>query len=161
MVDSVPLFSFLDGGGQSLGNVIDGNWVISVEVHHVFSGIGGDGLRRSCGGPYGGQRAKGCLDQSINGDGRHGLGSVGVVVRTGVVFTEVGVDEDVARWLIVESEEKELLGLKAGLELKVNLLERDSVDEERLWFGCNCSGESAHLAMVVVVRAFIAGWGCL
>jgi hypothetical protein len=40
-----------------------------VELHHSFSRAGGDGSCRSCRGPYGGRRANGCLDQSIDGDG--------------------------------------------------------------------------------------------
>jgi hypothetical protein len=40
-----------------------------VELHHRLGRVGGDGLRKSHGGPNGGQRAKGCFDHSVNGDG--------------------------------------------------------------------------------------------
>jgi hypothetical protein len=58
-----------NGGGEALDNVEDGNGVVLVELHHRSSRGGGDGSRRSCGGPNGGRRAKGCFDQSIDGDG--------------------------------------------------------------------------------------------
>jgi hypothetical protein len=54
MVEGVSLLSLSDSGSKSFGNVIDGHGVVLVEVHHVFSGIGGDGSWRSRGGPYGG-----------------------------------------------------------------------------------------------------------
>jgi hypothetical protein len=72
-----------------------------VELHHSFGRGGGDGLRRGRGGPYGGRRANGCLNQSVNGDGGHFLGSIGVMIGTGVVFAKPSVDESVIGWLIV------------------------------------------------------------
>jgi hypothetical protein len=121
-----------DGGSKALGNVEDGDRVILVELHHSFSGGGGDGLRRGRGGPYGGQRAKGCFDQSIDGDGRHFLGSVGVVIGTGVVFTEPSVDESVVGGLVIDPQEEELSGLEVGLELEGNNFKGNSAD--RQWF---------------------------
>jgi hypothetical protein len=40
-----------------------------VELHYMFGRAGGDGLHRSCGGPYGGRRANGRFDQSVDGNG--------------------------------------------------------------------------------------------
>jgi hypothetical protein len=62
------LFSFMNGGGEALGNVEDSGWVVLVELHHMFGRGGGDGACRSHGGLYSGQRANGCLNQSVNGD---------------------------------------------------------------------------------------------
>jgi hypothetical protein len=59
----------LDGGGEALGNVEDSDRVVLVELHHRFGRVGGDGSCRSCGGPNGGRRAKGCFNHSVNGDG--------------------------------------------------------------------------------------------
>jgi hypothetical protein len=42
------------GGGEALGNVEDGDWVVLVELHHRFGRAGGDGSRRGHGGPNGG-----------------------------------------------------------------------------------------------------------
>jgi hypothetical protein len=39
-----------------------------VELHHRLGRVGGDGSRRSCGGPNGGQRVKGCFDHSVDGN---------------------------------------------------------------------------------------------
>jgi hypothetical protein len=55
-----------------------------------------------------------------------------MVVRAGVVFAEPSVDEGMVRRLVVDPQEKELLGLEVGLELKGDNFERDSVGRERL-----------------------------
>jgi hypothetical protein len=44
----------VDGGSKALGNVEDSSRVVLVELHHIFGRAGGDGLRRSRGGPYDG-----------------------------------------------------------------------------------------------------------
>jgi hypothetical protein len=89
-----------------------------------------------------------------------------VVIRTQIVSAEVSVDKGVVRWLIVDPKEKELLGLEAGLKFKSDLPEGNSVGGKGFWFGCNGSRESAHLALVVVLRVFMAErgllrWNCL
>jgi hypothetical protein len=127
----VLLFSFVNGGGEALGNVEDDDRVVLVELHHSFGRAGGDGSHRSHGGPYGGQRANGCLDQSIDGDVGHFLGSIGMVIGTGVVFAEPGVNESVVRRLIIDPQEEELLRLEIGLELKGDDFEGDSIRGER------------------------------
>jgi hypothetical protein len=50
-----------------------------------------------------------------------------VVIGTGVVFTEVGVEERMVRWLIVEPEKEELSRLYPRLELEGDLSEWASV----------------------------------
>jgi hypothetical protein len=114
----VLFFSFSDGGSEALGNVENSSRVVLVELHHMFGRARGDGSCRSHGGPYGGRRANGHFDQRIDGDGRHSLGSVGVMIGTGVVFAEVCVDEGMVRRLVVDPQEKELSQLEVGLELK-------------------------------------------
>jgi hypothetical protein len=49
------LFPLSNGGGEALGNVEDGDRVVLVELHHSFGRAGGDGSRRSRGGPNGGR----------------------------------------------------------------------------------------------------------
>jgi hypothetical protein len=80
VTQGVLFFPSLDGGGKALGNVENSGQVVLVELHHMFSRARGDGSHRRCGGPYGGQRAKGCFDQRIDSDDRHSLGSIGVMV---------------------------------------------------------------------------------
>jgi hypothetical protein len=116
----------VNGGGEALGNVEDGGRVVLVELHHSFSRARGDGSCRSCKGLYSGQRANGCLDQSINSNGRHFLGSIGVMIGAGIVFAEPSMDKSVVGRLIVDPQEEELLGLKVGLELKSDDLEGSS-----------------------------------
>jgi hypothetical protein len=65
----VLLFPFSYGGGEALGNVEDGDRVVLVELHHRFGRVGGDGSCRGHGGPNGGQQVKGCLNQSVDGNG--------------------------------------------------------------------------------------------
>jgi hypothetical protein len=137
---SVLLFPPSNGGSEALGNVEDGDMVVLVELHHSFGGGGGDGACCSHGGPYGGQRAKGCLDHSVDGDVGHRLRSIGVVIRAGVVFAEPSVDESMVGGLVVDPQEEELSWLEVRLEFKGDDSERDSVGGEGLWFGCNCSG---------------------
>jgi hypothetical protein len=115
-----------NGGGEALGNVEDGGRVVLVELHHSFGRARGDGSCRGRGGLYGGRRANRHLDQSINGDGGHFLGSVGVMVGAGIVFAEPSVDESVVGRLIVDPQEEELSRLKVGLELKGDDLEGSS-----------------------------------
>jgi hypothetical protein len=43
MVKGVSLLPLSDGGSKSLGDIVNGDWVVPVKVHHVFSGAGGDG----------------------------------------------------------------------------------------------------------------------
>jgi hypothetical protein len=71
------------------------------------------------------------------------------------------VDKSVVRWLIVDSKEKELSKLEAGLEFEGDLLEGNSVSGERFWFGYNGSGESVHLTLVVILRVFMVERGLL
>jgi hypothetical protein len=97
-----------NGGSEALGNVKYSDGVVLVEVHYSVGSIEGDGSWRSCGGLYGGQRANGHFDQSIDSDGRHGLGSIGVVIGAGVVFAEVGVDESMVGRLVVDPQKEEL-----------------------------------------------------
>jgi hypothetical protein len=87
------LLPSLNSGSEALGNVEDSGGVVLVELHHRFGRAGGDGSHRSHGGPYGGRRANGHLDQSVNGDGRHSSGSVGVVIGARIVFAEPSVDK--------------------------------------------------------------------
>jgi hypothetical protein len=134
------LFPPSDSGGKALGNVEDSDGVVLVELHHSFSRGGRDGARWSRGGPYGGRRAKGHFDHSVNGDIRHSSQSVGVVIRARVIFAKPGVDEGVIRGLIVDPQEKELSWLEVRLELKGDNLERGRLGGEGLWFGCNCLG---------------------
>jgi hypothetical protein len=160
----VLLFSFTDGGGEALGNVKDSGQVVLVELHHMLGRGGGDGVCRSHGGLYGGQRANGCFDQSVDGNVGHPLGSVGVMIRAGVVFAEPGMGEGVVGGLVVDPEEEELSWLKVGLELKGDDLEGESASKEGLRFGCDHSGERAHLALIIVCRVFIESrcwcWYC-
>jgi hypothetical protein len=55
-----------------------------------------------------------------------------MVVRAGVVFAEPSVNKGMVRRLVIDPQEKELLGLEVGLELKGDNFERDSVRRERL-----------------------------
>jgi hypothetical protein len=152
---SALLLVLSNHGGEALGNVEDGDRAVLVELHHSFGRGGEDGLHWSHGGPYGGQRANGHFDHSIDGDVGHPLGSVGVVVRAGVVFAEPSVDECVVRGLVVDPQEKELLQLKVRLEFKGDDFEGDSVGGEGLWFGCDCSGWRTHPASTIARRVFI------
>jgi hypothetical protein len=43
VTESVLLLSFLNGGGEALGNVEYGGWVVLVELHHIVSSVGEDG----------------------------------------------------------------------------------------------------------------------
>jgi hypothetical protein len=81
-----------------------------------------------------------------------------VVVRAGVIFAEVGVDEGMVRGLVIDPEEEELSWLEVGLELEGDDFESDGAGRERLWFGCDCSGESVHLAMLMLYEAFKDQW---
>jgi hypothetical protein len=161
MVEGVSLLSLSDSGSKSFGDIIDGDRVVLVEVHHVFSSTRGDGLWRSRGGPYGGRRANGYLDHSVDGNVRHSLDSVRVVIGARIVLAEVGVDESVVRWLIIDPEEKELSRLKVELKFKGNLSKGDSISGEGLWFGCSGLGESAHLTLVIILRVFMVERGLL
>jgi hypothetical protein len=96
------LFLLADGGGEALGNVEDSSWVVLVELHHMFGRGRGDRAHRSRGGPYGGQRANGRFNQSIDGDIGHLSGPVGMMIGTGVVLAEPGVDESVVRGLVID-----------------------------------------------------------
>jgi hypothetical protein len=84
-----------------------------------------------------------------------------VVIGARVVLAEVGMDESIVRWLVVDPEKKELSGLKIRLEFESDLLEGNSVGGEGLWLGCNSSGESVHLTLVVVLRVFMVERGLL
>jgi hypothetical protein len=97
----VLLFPPSNGSGKALGNVEDGNVVVLVELHHSFSKGGGDGACWSCGGLYGGRRAKGCLDHSVDGDIGHFSGFIRVVIRAGIVLAEPSVNESVVGGLVV------------------------------------------------------------
>jgi hypothetical protein len=127
----VMLFSFTNGGGKALSNVEDGGGVVLVELHHSFSRAGGDGSHRSHRGLYGGRRANGHFDQSVDGDVGHFLGSIGMVIGTGVIFTESGVNEGVVGRLIIDPQEEELSGLEVRLELKGDDFEGNGVERER------------------------------
>jgi hypothetical protein len=151
----VLLFSPLDGGSEALGNVEDSGWVVLVELHHIFGRARGDGSSRSRRGPYGGQKANGHLDQSINGNGRHSLGFIGVVVRAGVILAEPSVDQGVVGGLVVNLEEKELSWLEIRLKLKSNDFERNCLHRKGLRFGHDCSGERVHLVMLDTGGVFI------
>jgi hypothetical protein len=107
----ILVFPFSYGGSEALGNVEDGNWVVLVELHHRFGRAGGDGSRRGRGGPNGGQQVKGCLDHSVDGDGRHFLGAVRVMVGARVVLAKVRVHKGMVWWLVIDPQEEELLGL--------------------------------------------------
>jgi hypothetical protein len=80
------------------------------------------------------------------------------VIRAGVVFAEPGVDKGMVRGLVVDPQEEELLWLEVGLKLEGDDLEQDSAGREGLGFGCNCSGERAHLATPIICRVFIDNW---
>jgi hypothetical protein len=151
----VLFFSPLNGGGKALGNVKDSSWIVLVELHHRLSRARGDGSHRGHKGPYGGRRANGHLDHSIDGDGGHLSQSVGVVVRAGVVFAEPGVDKGMVRGLVVDPQKEELLWLEVGLELEGDDFEWDSAGREGLEFGCDHLGEGAHLALPVIHKVFI------
>jgi hypothetical protein len=126
----VLLFSFMDHGGEALGNVEDGDRVVLVELYHSFGRARGDGLCRSRRGPNGGRRANGCLNQSVDGDGRHASRSVGVMVGTRVVFAEPSVDEGVVRRLVVDPQKEELSRLEVGLKLEDGDFKWDGIGRE-------------------------------
>jgi hypothetical protein len=65
------LLPLSNGGSKALGNVEHSDRAILVEFHHIVGSVGGDGSQRSCGGPYGGRRANGHLDQSVDGNSGH------------------------------------------------------------------------------------------
>jgi hypothetical protein len=150
-----------NGGGEALGNVEHGNWVVSVEVHYSVGSVRRDGSWRSHGGLYSGRRANGRLNQSVDGNGRHGSESIGVMIGAGIVLAEVGMGEGMVRWLIVDPEEKELLGLKVRLKFKGDLSKGNSISGDGLWFGCDGLRESVHLTLVVILRVFIVERGLL
>jgi hypothetical protein len=77
------------------------------------------------------------------------------MVGARIVFTEPSVDESVVRGLVVDPQEKEFSGLEIGLEFERDEFEGNSVERERLWFGCNCSRGRVHLASIIVQRVFI------
>jgi hypothetical protein len=88
-----------------------------------------------------------------------------VVVRAGVVFAEPGMDEGVIGRLVIDLQEEELTWLEIGLEFEGGDLEWGCAWEERLGFGCNCSGEGVHLASTSICRVFIdrqcCHWYCM
>jgi hypothetical protein len=151
----ILLFPPLNGGGKALSNVENSSWVVLVELHHMLGGARGDGSRRGHGGPYGGRRANGCLDQSINGDGGHSSQSIGVVVRAGVVFAEPGVNEGMIGRLVIDPQKEELTWLEVGLKFEGGDLERNCAWREGFGFGCDRLGERAYLASSSIHRVFI------
>jgi hypothetical protein len=159
----VLFLSFANGGGEALGNVEDSGQVVLVELHHMFGGGGRDGMRRGHRGPYGGQRANGHFDQSIDGNIGHFLGSVGVMVGAGVVLAEPGMDKGVIRRLIVDPQEEELSWLEIGLELKVDNFKGGGIGRERLWLGRDCLGKRMHSTMFDICMVFIefCHWYCI
>jgi hypothetical protein len=78
-----------------------------------------------------------------------------VVVWTGIIFTEVHVDEGVVERLVVDPQEEKLPGLKVGLELEGDDFERSHTRGEGLWFGCDHPGERAHLVVPIICTTFI------
>jgi hypothetical protein len=47
-----------------------------------------------------------------------------MVIGAGIVFTEPSMDQGMVRRLVVDPQEKELLGLQVGLELESGEFER-------------------------------------
>jgi hypothetical protein len=78
-----------------------------------------------------------------------------VVVRARVVLAEVGMHKGVVQRLVVDPQEEELAGLQMGLELEGDDFKGDSFWGEWFRFGCDCSRERVHLALIIVRRVFI------
>jgi hypothetical protein len=74
-----------------------------------------------------------------------------MMVGARVVFAEPGVDQGMVRRLIVDPQE-ELSQLQVGLELKSSEFERGGFGGQVFRFGCNCSGERAHLVFAIIRR---------
>jgi hypothetical protein len=80
------------------------------------------------------------------------------MVGARVVFTEPSVDGGVVGRLVIDPQKEELSRLQVGLKLEGDGFEGDSVNGEGLRFSSNCSRERAHLASVIVLKAFIDEW---
>jgi hypothetical protein len=81
-----------------------------------------------------------------------------MMIGTGVVFAEPGVDKGMVRRLVVHPQEEELSWLKVGLELKFDDFERDCAGGEGFRLGWDRSRDGVHLVSIIVCRVFMDEW---